>query len=115
MTWVVACSVHVRAAQPCRDQQQGSPPLVADVPRTPIQQAKHRPSSGGCWGAQLNTLAGRTYNDLNQYPVFPWVVADYQSDSLDLGDPTVYRDLAKPVGALDPKRLSVGPGLGVQD
>lgn len=21
---------------------------------------------------QLNTLAGRTYNDLNQYPVFPW-------------------------------------------
>ena len=24
---------------------------------------------------QLNTLAGRTYNDLNQYPVFPWWVA----------------------------------------
>ena len=23
----------------------------------------------------LNTLSGRTYNDLNQYPVFPWVLS----------------------------------------
>lgn len=28
----------------------------------------------------LNTLAGRTYNDLMQYPIFPWVIADYQSE-----------------------------------
>lgn len=28
----------------------------------------------------LNTIAGRTYNDLMQYPVFPWVVANYQSE-----------------------------------
>ena len=28
----------------------------------------------------LNTLAGRSYNDLMQYPVFPWVVADYESE-----------------------------------
>lgn len=28
----------------------------------------------------LNTVAGRTYNDLMQYPVFPWVLADYQSE-----------------------------------
>lgn len=27
----------------------------------------------------LNTLAGRTYNDYMQYPVFPWVLADYSS------------------------------------
>ncbi len=27
----------------------------------------------------LNTLAGRSYNDLMQYPVFPWVLADYTS------------------------------------
>ena len=25
----------------------------------------------------LNTISGRTYNDLNQYPVFPWVLAYY--------------------------------------
>ena len=28
----------------------------------------------------LNTLAGRSYNDLMQYPIFPWVVADYESE-----------------------------------
>lgn len=32
----------------------------------------------------LNTLAGRSYNDLNQYPVFPWVLSDYTSMELDL-------------------------------
>ena len=52
----------------------------------------------------LNQLAGRTPNDLNQYPVFPWVLADYTSATLDLADPAVYRDLAKPMGAQDPAR-----------
>ena len=28
----------------------------------------------------LNTLAGRSYNDLMQYPIFPWVLADYESE-----------------------------------
>nr|XP_057907467.1 neurobeachin-like protein 1 isoform X2 [Doryrhamphus excisus] len=46
---------------------------------------------------QLNTIAGRTYNDLAQYPVFPWVLADYTSEELDLLDPRVFRDLSKPV------------------
>ena len=54
---------------------------------------------------QLNTIAGRTYNDLTQYPVFPWVLADYESESIDLRDPKVYRDLSKPIGALNPQRL----------
>ena len=31
----------------------------------------------------LNTLAGRSYNDLMQYPIFPWVLADYSSEVLD--------------------------------
>eukprot|EP00897_Mesotaenium_endlicherianum_P007795 jgi/Mesen1/7043/ME000369S06370 len=53
----------------------------------------------------LNTLAGRSYNDLMQYPVFPWVLADYASPALDLADPAAFRDLSKPVGALDAKRL----------
>lgn len=47
----------------------------------------------------LNTLAGRTFNDLTQYPVFPWVIADYESETLDLSDPKSYRDLSKPMGA----------------
>ncbi|VFQ86787.1 unnamed protein product [Cuscuta campestris] len=55
----------------------------------------------------LNTLAGRSYNDLTQYPVFPWVLSDYSSETLDLNKSSTYRDLSKPVGALDPKRLEV--------
>ncbi|XP_047328635.1 BEACH domain-containing protein B isoform X2 [Impatiens glandulifera] len=55
----------------------------------------------------LNTLAGRSYNDLTQYPVFPWVLADYSSEILDFNKASTFRDLSKPVGALDGKRLEV--------
>ncbi|XP_035386698.1 neurobeachin-like protein 2 isoform X2 [Electrophorus electricus] len=50
---------------------------------------------------QLNTIAGRTYNDLSQYPVFPWVLCDYTSPLLDLEDPAVFRDLSKPIGVVN--------------
>ncbi|KAJ3237358.1 Neurobeachin-like protein 1 [Chytriomyces hyalinus] len=53
----------------------------------------------------LNTVSGRTNNDLTQYPVFPWIITDYKSEKLDLQDPRIYRDLSKPIGALDPARL----------
>ena len=46
----------------------------------------------------LNTLAGRGYSDLTQYPVFPWVLADYESEILDLADPKTFRKLEKPMG-----------------
>ncbi|KAJ4920566.1 hypothetical protein JOQ06_022127 [Pogonophryne albipinna] len=41
---------------------------------------------------QLNTIAGRTYNNLAQYPVV---------QELDLSDPRCFRDLSKPVAALN--------------
>ncbi|RNF19576.1 putative neurobeachin/beige protein [Trypanosoma conorhini] len=47
----------------------------------------------------LNFAAGRSYGDLRQYPVFPHVVADFVSDTLDLSSPAVYRRLDKPMGA----------------
>lgn len=47
----------------------------------------------------VNTMAGRTFNDLTQYPVFPWVIADYTSEELDLNNPKTFRDLSKPMGA----------------
>ncbi|KAM3606165.1 uncharacterized protein V6R79_011883 [Siganus canaliculatus] len=52
----------------------------------------------------LNTIAGRTYNDLMQYPVFPWVLADYQSETINLSNPLTFRDLSKPMGAQTEKR-----------
>ncbi len=52
---------------------------------------------------KLNTIAGRTYNDLSQYHVFPWILKDYVSEQLDLSNPEIYRDLSKPVGILNKK------------
>lgn len=52
----------------------------------------------------INTMAGRTFNDLTQYPVFPWVIADYKSEELDLTDPRSFRDLTKPMGCQTPER-----------
>ncbi|XP_076985630.1 neurobeachin-like protein 2 [Tamandua tetradactyla] len=56
---------------------------------------------------QLNTIAGRTYNDLSQYPVFPWVLQDYVSPTLDLSNPAVFRDLSKPIGVVNPKHAKL--------
>lgn len=53
----------------------------------------------------LNSLADRTFNDLTQYPVFPWVVADYTSETLQIDAFKTYRNLQKPVGALNAERL----------
>ena len=72
----------------------------------------------------LNSAADRSFNDLTQYPIFPWIVADYTSEHLgkiwcsvknkttendwflsDLTDPKSYRDLSKPMGALNAERL----------
>ena len=52
----------------------------------------------------LNSFAGRTYNDLTQYPVFPWVISDYESEDIDLDDPKSFRDFSKPMGALGETR-----------
>lgn len=83
----------------------------------------------------LNTLAGRSYNDLMQYPVFPWILADYDAEvrhlkhhpdgaerlqqalhhaffclffnqELDLNNPKTFRNLAKPMGAQTDDRLT---------
>lgn len=54
----------------------------------------------------LNMLSGRSYNDICQYPVMPWVLSNYKTESIpDLNDPENFRDLTKPVGALNPSRL----------
>ncbi|THV04025.1 beach-domain-containing protein [Dendrothele bispora CBS 962.96] len=52
----------------------------------------------------LNQISGRTPSDATQYPIFPWVLQDYQSQILDLTDPKSYRDLSKPMGALTEAR-----------
>jgi len=55
---------------------------------------------------QINILAGRTFNDLCQYPVMPWVLSNYTSETVpNLDDRANYRDLTLPMGALNEERL----------
>ncbi|ELP90068.1 protein FAN, putative [Entamoeba invadens IP1] len=70
-----------------------------------IKKWKERSLSNYEYLIYLNFQAGRSYNDLTQYPVFPWVLSNYTSDSLDLNDTTNFRDLSKPIGALNHERL----------
>jgi hypothetical protein len=44
----------------------------------------------------INLYSGRSFNDLSQYPVMPWVIADYRTKD----GPHQIRDLTKPIGAL---------------
>ncbi|XP_064599745.1 lysosomal-trafficking regulator-like [Liolophura sinensis] len=52
----------------------------------------------------LNKMAGRSFNDLMQYPVFPFILKDYVSKSLDLNNPGIFRDLSKPIAVQDKVR-----------
>jgi hypothetical protein len=45
----------------------------------------------------LNKLAGRSFNDLMIYPVYPFVICDYRSDVLDLNSAESYRNFSKPM------------------
>lgn len=52
----------------------------------------------------INAAAGRSFQDLTQYPVFPWILADYTSETLDLNNPASFRDLSRPMGAIGQRR-----------
>ena len=47
----------------------------------------------------LNIFAGRSFNDLTQYPVFPWIITNYQTDKLN--EKEDFRNLSIPVGMFD--------------
>lgn len=52
---------------------------------------------------KLNDLCGRSFNDLSQYYVFPWTVANFK-DKIDydfFAKGENFRDLSLPVGKLN--------------
>lgn len=51
----------------------------------------------------INLISGRSFHNINEYPVFPWILTNYTSETLDLTDESNFRDLGKPVGALNSK------------
>jgi len=53
----------------------------------------------------LNLYSGRSYNALCLYPIFPWVLVDYESKILELTNPKVYRDFSKPIGFQDSEKM----------
>ena len=82
---------------------------TTDFPKNPIQELKksrltekwlRREISNFEYLMGLNNIASRTYNDLTQYPVMPWVIADYSSTVLDLEDENSFRDLSYPMGCI---------------
>jgi WD40 repeat protein len=94
-------------------------PLLSSIPRslnprilfknrfsTLTESWKERKISNFEYLMELNIIAGRTFNDISQYPVFPWVLADFESDKLDLNEESTFRDLSKPIGALNFDRLA---------
>jgi hypothetical protein len=52
----------------------------------------------------LTHITNKQTNERTNKPSFPWVLADYTSPVLDLADPRSYRDLAKPMGAVNEER-----------
>lgn len=55
----------------------------------------------------LNIYSGRSYNDMSQYPVFPWIIKEYDDEKIDVENEEIYRDLAKPIGAIDEEKAEM--------
>jgi hypothetical protein len=79
------------------------PPLVLKRSKLTEQWQKHEISNFE-YLMRLNTIAGRTYNDITQYFVFPWILSEYESENIDLTNVKNFRDLTKPIGALNEQR-----------
>ncbi|XP_068949120.1 WD repeat and FYVE domain-containing protein 3 isoform X1 [Petaurus breviceps papuanus] len=100
-------SESVSGQRPNTSVEQGSGLLSTLVGEKSVTQRWERGEiSNFQYLMHLNTLAGRSYNDLMQYPVFPWVLADYDSQEVDLTNPKTFRNLAKPMGAQTDERLT---------
>lgn len=54
---------------------------------------------------KLNRYSSRSFNNLNQYPVFPWILKDY-TKRRPIFDEQDYRDLGRPVGCLSEDKLT---------
>jgi len=47
----------------------------------------------------LNSLSSRSFNNISQYPIMPWIIKEY-NHSLNLKSAEAYRDLSMPIGML---------------
>jgi hypothetical protein len=54
----------------------------------------------------LNVMAGRSFSDPTQYPIFPWIILNFESETLV---PATFRDLRKPIADSEVGRSPVSP------
>ncbi|KAK8802067.1 hypothetical protein WA158_006462 [Blastocystis sp. Blastoise] len=54
----------------------------------------------------INRIAGRSFFDISQYPVFPWLCQQYEGDKIDLTCSIIYRDLSLPISILSPSLMN---------
>ena len=95
----------VKVGGDIKEKNFGSPHKYFAKMHKAVQQWRKRGISNYQYLLMLNRWAGRSFHDLNQYPVFPWVLSDYESEEIDLTKPKHYRDLLTPVGALNATKL----------
>jgi hypothetical protein len=86
---------------PCLTLGFGNPGLLEEHSDMKLQKRKSRRQWRRDWQNGrvsnfeylmfLNREAGRSFKDLTQYPVFPWIIQDYSSSTLDLSDPSTFR------------------------
>lgn len=68
------------------------PNLLPNVDLSALQQMwLERKITNYEYLTHLNKMAGRSYNDLMQYPVMPFLISQYTENVLDLEDPNIFR------------------------
>ena len=53
----------------------------------------------------LNRFSSRSFNDISQYPIFPWIISEFNDDEFKMNEKGYYRNLGKPVGSLNKVRF----------
>ena len=82
--------------------------VIKSISDIPLLQIKEKWSNGQISTMEylllLNKYSGRSFHDISQYPVFPWVLNKFDGNELDIDDPSFYRDFLYPIGAQSVKR-----------
>ena len=71
---------------------------------------KHKRITNFEYLQKLNFYSGRTFQDMSQYPVFPWILQDYSSSGLQLSGVAagIYRDLNYPMAGINERKRTEG-------
>ena len=82
--------------------------VIKSISEIPLLQIKEKWSNGQMSTMEylllLNKYSGRSFHDISQYPIFPWVLNKFDGNELNVDDASIYRDFSYPIGAQSVKR-----------